>query len=166
MTFPRRQRKHCAGRLVAALAVIFVVLSEPWPAPAATTEQLVTDRNTGLAISGFDPVAYFVDHLARPGSGDFECVLAGAIWRFRNAGNRAAFLAHPDVYMPRFGGYDPVAIARGVAVAGHPEFWAVVGGRLYLFYDLVAQAEFVLDAERLAATAERKWPAVQQALVP
>ena len=34
--------------------------------------------------------------------------MRGAIWRFRNEGNRAAFAADPEVYMPRFGGYDPV----------------------------------------------------------
>ena len=29
--------------------------------PAATTERVVADRHTGLAIGGFDPVAYFTD---------------------------------------------------------------------------------------------------------
>ena len=36
------------------------------------------------------------------------------------SGNRAAFAANPDIYMPRFGGYDPLGVARGVAVAGNP----------------------------------------------
>lgn len=166
MTFPRRRWKRCALCLAGALAASLAVLAGPSPVPAATTERVVTDSNTGLAINGFDPVAYFTDHLARPGTGDFECVFEGAVWRFRNAGNRAAFLAHPDVYMPRFGGHDPVAVARGVAVAGHPQLWVVSGQRLYLFYDLEARAEFVLDAERLAATAERKWPTVQHGVTP
>ena len=77
---------------------------------AATGELVVVDRHTGLAISGFDPVAYFID-TPSPGRGEFEATFAGAVWRFRNAGNRAAFVADPEVYMPRFGGYDPVAVA-------------------------------------------------------
>ncbi len=166
MTILRRQRKQCRARLAAFAACLAGAVTAPWPAPATTTERLVADSNSGLAISGFDPVAYFADHAASLGSGEFECIIAGAIWRFRNAGNRAAFLAHPEIYMPRFGGYDPVAVARGVAVAGHPKLWLVFGERLYLFYDTQTQGEFVLDAERLAATAERKWPAVQRGLTP
>ncbi len=69
--------------------------------------------------------------------------LDGAVWRFRNEGNRAAFAEHPEVYMPHFGGYDPVAIARDTSVPGHPLFWAVTGERLYLFYSDEARAEFL-----------------------
>ena len=103
-----------AGRLVA------VGLCLAGPIGAATTERIVVDRNSGLAISGFDPVAYFTDAKPLPGKGEYEQAVAGAVWRFRSAGNRAAFKADPDVYMPRFGGYDPVGVARGVAVPGNP----------------------------------------------
>jgi hypothetical protein len=67
---------------------------------------------TGLAISGFDPVAYFTDSKAVPGRPELELNLKGVVWRFRSEGNRAAFQLAPDAYAPRFGGYDPVAISR------------------------------------------------------
>jgi hypothetical protein len=89
---------------------------------------------TGLAISGFDPVAYFTDSKAVPGRPELELNLKGVVWRFRSEGNRAAFQLAPDAYAPRFGGYDPVAISRDRAVPGHPLFWAITGERLYLFY--------------------------------
>jgi hypothetical protein len=101
---------------------------------ATTTEQVVTDRNTGLAISGFDPVTYFIDGAPLKGSDELEYAFAGAVWRFRNEGNRGAFIADPEVYMPRYGGYDPLGIARGVAVPGDPRVWLLAGERLYLFY--------------------------------
>ena len=101
---------------------------------AATADRIVVNSHTGLAISGFDPVAYFTDGKPKFGRPDMELSLDGAVWRFRNEGNRAAFADHPEVYTPRFGGYDPVAIARGASVPGHPLFWAVIGERLYLFY--------------------------------
>src|SRR5205814_1062288 len=67
------------------------------PAPrAAADEPIVVNVNTGLAISGFDPVAYFVDDGPKVGRPDMELSQGGAIWRFRNEGNRAAFTAHPD----------------------------------------------------------------------
>src|SRR5258707_11646198 len=64
-------------------------------ARAATTERVVVNRYSGLAIEGFDPVAYFTDSLSSPGVPDFEASERGAVWRFRNKGNRASFIAHP-----------------------------------------------------------------------
>jgi hypothetical protein len=157
MTVWRRQRK-----LSALLAALFIFA--PAAICAATTERSVVDRLTGLAISGYDPVAYFVEGRALPGKGEHEYAFAGGVWRFRNPGNRAAFIANPSVYMPRFGGYDPVGLTRGVTVPGNPRVWYVVGERLYLFYSLEAQAVFVLDADRLAATADRKWPSLRHQL--
>ena len=69
----------------------------------------------------------------------------GAVWRFCNIGNRAAFAARPDVYMPQFGGYDPVGVARGVAVAGNPNLWLIAGERLFLFYDRARLEKFAAD---------------------
>ena len=105
----------------------------PSAARAATTERVVVNRFSGLAIEGFDPVAYFADGEAEIGREQFEASEAGAVWRFRNEGNRASFVAHPDIYGPQFGGYDPIDLARGVTVAGNPRFWLVSGQRLYLF---------------------------------
>jgi hypothetical protein len=133
---------------------------------AATTEYVVVDRNTGLAINGFDPVAYFTDGTPRPGKGEFEYTWEGAVWRFSNDGNRGAFVANPEIYMPRFGGYDPVGVARGVGVPGNPQLWLVTGERLYLFYTPEARDAFAADADETSATADRNWPAVQRTLSP
>ena len=121
---------------------------------------LEVNAHTGLAISGFDPVAYFTDKAAEIGRPDLELSLAGDVWRFRNPGNLAEFAAHPDVYRPQFGGYDPVAIAHGTSVPGHPLFWSVTGERLYLFYSAQARTAFLADPGRILAGATRKWPAV------
>ncbi|HWP25568.1 MAG TPA: YHS domain-containing (seleno)protein [Xanthobacteraceae bacterium] len=132
---------------------------------AATTERIVTDPHTGLAISGYDPVAYFADSAARRGRAGIEARFGGATWRFRNLGNRAAFLMDPQIYMPAFGGYDPTGIARGVAVAGHPEIWLIVGEQLYLFHNEKTRAAFATDTKRSVATANRRWVDVQKTLV-
>lgn len=133
---------------------------------AATTERIVVDPLRGLALSGYDPVAYFTDSKPMMGRGELEYAFAGATWRFRNEGNRAAFVEHPEVYTPTFGGYDPVAAARGVATAGHPQIWLIVGERLYLFYSPEARKAFAADPDSVIATAERKWPAVLRTLSP
>jgi hypothetical protein len=133
---------------------------------AATTERIVTDHNSGLAIYGFDPVAYFVDGMAMPGRVGLEYRFDGAVWRFRNAGNRAAFIADPEVYRPRYGGYDPVAVARGVAVASDPRYWLIVGEQLYLFRDNATLRAFAADIAGIVAAADRSWPQVLSTLAP
>ena len=168
MTVARRQRKlHSCGLKTALLAaVVLAGLAVVRPIGAATTERVVVDRNSGLAISGFDPVAYFTDAKALAGKGEFEQEVAGAVWRFRSEGNRAAFVSDPDVYMPRFGGYDPVGVARGVAVAGNPLLWTISGERLYLFYTDDTRKEFGSDSDRVITTANRSWPSIHRKLVP
>jgi hypothetical protein len=136
----------------------------PCAAEAATTERVIVNRYTGLAIEGFDPVAYFAD--ARPGLGlpDFEASEAGAVWRFRNEGNRASFLAHPDIYGPQFGGYDPVDVARGVTYAGNPRFWLISGQRLYLFGREEHRDAFAADPQAVLRNANARWPDLEQNL--
>lgn len=161
MTAARQQRKT---RYVLLGFVLTVGIIAPLPSVAATADPTVVNSHTGLAISGFDPVAYFTDGKPKFGRPEMELSLGGAVWRFRNEGNRAAFSDHPEVYRPRFGGYDPVAVARGASVPGHPLFWVVIGGRLYLFYDVNARAAFVAEPGRIIETAERKWPVVARTI--
>jgi hypothetical protein len=165
MTSARRKRKQNRGRLAAvALAALFAVTAPA--ARAGLTQRIVVDWRTGLAISGYDPVAFFTDGKPTAGKPELELRYGGVAWRFANVGNRAAFADRPDVYMPQYGGYDPVGIARGVAVAGNPDVWVIVSERLYLFYDAARRAKFVADTPRLIAAAERKWPALEQTLDP
>jgi hypothetical protein len=150
----------------AAIARVLAVLSltSSGPAGATTTERVVSDPKTGLAISGFDPVGYFTD--ARPilGVPAMESSYEGAIWRFQNEGNRAAFVAHPKVYAPRFGGYDPVDLARGKTVETHPSLWLIVDQRLYLFATEANRAAFAVDSGSFVDSAERRWPELRESL--
>jgi hypothetical protein len=137
-------------------------LTKPvWP---ATASPVVTDPRTGFAIDGFDPVAYFTGDGPLQGRADHELRQGGAVWRFDSEANRAVFADHPEVYTPQFGGYDPVAIGRGVSVPGHPMTWAIVGERLYLFYDAKARADFVEAPRRAIEAAQRQWPDMQRTL--
>jgi len=155
----------------AALAVFFALLAgiglvgSDFAASASTTERVVANRFTGLAIEGFDPVAYFVDRRPVLGLPDFEAAEAGAVWRFHNEGNRACFVAHPEVYGPQFGGYDPTDVARGVAFAGNPRFWIITGERLYLFGLEANRDAFAADPERYLRQANARWPQLAQGLV-
>jgi len=151
------------GRLACLLAGIWFACPD-WAAQASTTERIVVNRFSGVAIEGFDPVGYFVDGTAEQGTAEFEANLWGAVWRFRNEGNRASFLAHPEVYGPQFGGYDPADIARGVTVAGNPRFFAIVAQRLYLFSREANRDAFAANPERFLYEVGKRWPALQEQL--
>jgi hypothetical protein len=171
MTGPAWKSRQCSaeawrGSGLLLAAALCASLGLAGPSGAISAEWVVVDPNSGLAINGFDPVAYFTDGAALPGKGEFEQAFAGTVWRFRSAGNRAAFLADPEVYMPRFGGYDPVGLTRGIVVAGNPKLWLISAQRLYLFYATDAQQEFANDSARVIATADSEWPRIQKTITP
>jgi len=161
----RRWARPAVCRLGLAVALALALLCFP-RVDAATTERVVTDVMTGLAVHGIDPVAYFTDGTPLYGRPDQEARYAGVIWRFRNEGNKAAFIADPDIYMPRYGGYDPIGIGRAVAVPGNPLLWAMVGERVYLFYNEEARARFMANPNEAILHADNKWPTVVSGLVP
>lgn len=168
MTSARQRRKASPGLglILGLVLALWLDLSGGIALRAAPADggPVVVNPNTGLAISGFDPVAYFTDRKPVVGRPNLELRVAGAVWRFRNDGNKAAFADRPDVYAPRFGGYDPVAAAHGNSVPGHPLYWTVIGERLYLFYSEQARAAFLKSPGNIIARAERNWPKVARAI--
>ena len=150
--------------LFAFLAVVFTQIALNQAAQGSTTERIVVNRYSGLAIEGFDPVAYFTDAQPVLGLPDFEAAKAGAVWRFQNAGNRDAFAAHPEIYGPQFGGYDPIDVARGVAYAGNPRFFVVTGQRLYLFGREDSRNAFAANPAKFLKDARARWPVLEKTL--
>ncbi len=116
------------------------------------------DDVNGYAIAGYDPVEYFVkDQAVRPNIG-IEAVWGGVSWNFRNTGNKAAFLADPHVYAPRFGGADPYQLANNQRVLGNPALFDIYEQRLYLFYDGVSLLAWKQDRKTYIARAMFAWP--------
>lgn len=168
MTAARQERK--SRRIRGAGAALLAVVSAWWAAQAmhharaATTELVVVNRHTGLAIDGVDPVSYFVDSAPKIGHPALELRYAEASWRFSNEGNRAAFAADPEVYAPRFGGHDAIGVARGAATPGYPDLWVIVSGQLYLFHSARSRAAFAANPDHAIGAATRRWPQVQRTL--
>lgn len=99
----------------------------------ALTERIVLDPQSGLAIYGYDPVAYVSEGMPELGSAEHEVKWAGAVWRFKSAANAALFEDHPARYAPRLGGYDPVVVLQGHAAPGNPHLFRIRPDGLYLF---------------------------------
>ncbi|OQW54374.1 MAG: hypothetical protein A4S14_15495 [Proteobacteria bacterium SG_bin9] len=159
-----QRRDSIRPKAGAALVLGLCALIAPFSPAASMTERVVVDRYTGLAIGGIDPVSYFTDALAVRGLPEFEAVSNGAIWRFARESNRAFFLANPDVYEPRFGGYDPVGVASGKPVAGLAQIWMIHGDRLYLFGREENRDAFAADPALYLRDADRGWVKLSETL--
>jgi hypothetical protein len=122
-------------------------------------ETMQRDNRTGFALSGFDPVAYFLNAAAVPGLPAYELVHEGAVWRFASAANLEAFREAPQIYTPRFGGFDASSVADGRVVDADPHRFAVIGSQLYFFHSDASRRRFLAEAA-LRKQAQERWPSV------
>jgi YHS domain-containing protein len=88
--------------ILIALLVINVVLSCAQRAESLPQINMTED---GVAIKGYDPVAYFTLGEPTRGSAEFEHTWMGAKWRFANAAHLELFKSNPGKFAPQYGGY-------------------------------------------------------------
>jgi hypothetical protein len=121
--------------------------------------QMVHDTRSGLAMFGYDAVAFHSDGKAVLGRPEFSAYIGGYLWHFASASNRAAFVADPDPYLPLFGGHDARGIGENRMVKGDPAHFVFVGGRTAFFRTLEDRDAFAAD-EALRRRALQQWPDV------
>ena len=114
----------------------------------------------GVAIQGYDAVAYHAQQQAVKGSRAFTHGWRGVTWQFASAENRDRFAKSPEAFMPEFGGFCAYGVSRGYAVDVDPEAFAVVDGRLYLNYSKRVQNTWNQDRAGYIAKARQNWPKV------
>lgn len=112
----------------------------------------------GLALDGYDAVAYFTVGKPVKGSADWAHEHGGATWRFSSSEHRDLFVADPERYAPQFGGYCAWAVANGYTADIDPEAFAVVDGKLFLNYNRSIQKKWEADRAALIGKANENWP--------
>jgi len=143
--------------LIRNLALIVAVAVHS--AAAAAGEFFEKD---GVAIRGYDPVAYFTDGKPVKGSPDFKADYKGSTFHFRSQANRDAFAADPGKYATQYGGYCAFGTAGGYKAATHPSAFTIVGSKLYLNYNQDVKKKWSSDVPGYVKSADRKWPDVSQ----
>jgi YHS domain-containing protein len=91
--------------VVTVLAIAIVIGGYFIWVPLGTTHPSVNQNEFGVAISGYDPVAYFTESRPVRGRQEHEYSWHGARWHFASAENRQRFAAQPERYAPQFGGF-------------------------------------------------------------
>jgi YHS domain-containing protein len=119
----------------------------------------------GVAIMGYDPVAYFTDGKAVKGSEKFSYDWLGTPWHFANDEHRKMFMSEPVKYAPQYGGYCVGEVAFGsVTINIDPQAFKIIDGKLYLIYDKPDAEYIATHAEDFLPKAEANWPAVKTRL--
>jgi len=116
---------------------------------------------SGLALKGYDPVAYFSEKKPLPGKPEFTARHEGATYRFASAANRDAFTAAPAKYAPQYGGYCAFGMASGYKAPIEPDAWTVVEGKLYLNYNQSVRRQWSADVPGYVRKADTNWPTVR-----
>jgi YHS domain-containing protein len=120
----------------------------------------MTSTQGGLAVRGYDPVAYFTENQPVEGNSQFAYDWQGATWHFASAKNRDLFTQNPAKYAPQYGGYCAWAVKKGGTAPSDPQAWKIVNGKLYLNFDANVQAQWQQDIPGNIAKADQNWPAV------
>ncbi len=123
--------------------------------------QYFTD-NSGLAIRGADPVAYFTEGQPVLGSAEFEYEWQGTTWRFSSAEHRDLFAAAPEDYAPQYGGFCAWAVSQGYTAPVDPNAWKIVDDKLYLNVNQRIQRRWESNISGHIAQADANWPGVLQ----
>ena len=96
--------------LGAALLALFI--AQPVTAGHGDESSTMNVGEDGLAIKGYDTVAYFTEGKAMVGSEDFQHVWREAKWNFTSAKHRAMFIASPEKYAPQFGAFCALGVSK------------------------------------------------------
>ena len=138
-------------------ALVLALILAPLVSSAGDKVNLVD----GVAVHGYDVVAYFTEGKPVEGNGDFTATHDGATYQFSSADNRDKFVENPAAYAPQYGGYCAFGTAMGRKFDGDPTAWRIVDDKLYLNLNKKIQERWVADIPGFIKGAENNWPIIE-----
>jgi YHS domain-containing protein len=136
-------------------AGLTMILSE-----GALAKGPINTDGKGIAIKGYDPVAYFTMDKPVKGDKSFEYEWKGVKWRFSTDKHKKLFIENPEKYAPRYGGYCAYGVAVNALFDIKPEAWSIVDGKLYLNKNLDVRETWRKDIPGNIKKANMNWPGV------
>ncbi len=116
---------------------------------------------SGKAIRGYDPVAYFAQSKAAKGNEKFVYQWNNANWYFASSENLELFKANPEKYAPQYGGYCAYGLSNGYKAPTSADAWTIDNGKLYLNYNLKVREDWNKDRQQRIEKADKNWPEVK-----
>lgn len=148
-----------------AITLAFVAFAAAPTSAFAVAEINVAPGKTllgpGVAVHGYDTVAYFTQDKPTLGSAKFSKVHNNATYRFANAENLKTFEANPDKYVPAYGGFCAFGVSVGAKFDGDPRLWKIVDGKLYLNLNKEIQQTWLKDIPGNISKANEAWKRIE-----
>jgi YHS domain-containing protein len=119
---------------------------------------LVQTDKRGVALEGYDPIAYFTDGKPQKGGANIEATYNGALYHFTSQAHRETFEKAPSKYAPAYGGYCGYAASIGKVRPADPLLWSIVDGQLIVQHTKGAVELWEKDVKRNKAKADKFWP--------
>ena len=136
--------------LLLTFGIVLPVFAQP--------KTLLNLDKTGVAIQGYDPVAFFTDHKPVKGKADFTSKHDGATYLFFSKEHKDLFDKEPAKFEPVFGGYCAYGVSRNKLVEIDVDAFQIVDGRLILQYSKGVRNDFNKDTQGNLARANANWP--------
>jgi len=124
--------------------------------------QLVNVDPNGIALQGYDPVAYFTDGGPVKGTQELSASYNGATYYFASAEHKAQFEKEPGKYAPRFGGYCAFAVSRGDTAPISVDAFQIIHGQLVLQHSKNVLERWQEDPEGNFKKATANWPEIMK----
>lgn len=147
--------KNFIGFLLITITVFFAGCGLLGISSSPSTQ--VNVNSSGMALDGYDAVAYFKENLPREGKSEFTAEYNGAKWQFASAENRDEFKKDPSKYAPQYGGYCAWAVGHNYTAKGDPQAWKIVDGKLYLNYNKEVQEKWQEDMPKFITDGDKNW---------
>jgi len=148
-------------KIVFASLIISLLSLQLHAQDASALRKKQFNLENGLAINGYDPVAYFKQHKAVKGSKDLAVYDQGVTYYFSSQDNKDDFKKNPAAYEPQYGGWCAYAMgAKGEKVSIDPETFKIINNKLYLFYNSFLNNTLKTwnkDENNLKVKADQNW---------
>ncbi len=146
-------------RTIIIMSILLIMLA----GTTAFAQTVLRDRN-GVAVEGYDVVAYFTLGEATEGNPEISAEHAGARYFFVSNEHRELFLEDPEAYLPQYGGYCAYAVSRGGTASIQPELWTIHDDRLFLNFNNRTHRRFEADLQGMITSADENWPGIRRRL--
>jgi YHS domain-containing protein len=144
-----------------ALLTLCLLLARPVLAGVPGSTSPINVDAQGLALGGYDPVAYFEDGKPTRGVKNLSASYGAARYLFVSESHRKLFLENPKKYVPEYGGFCAVGTSFGEKVDVDPETGKIINGKLYLNNGPKALEIFDHDTRNTISRANQNWPTVK-----
>ena len=119
-------------------------------------------NTNGVAIKGYDPVAYYSQNRAVVGNVTLTFDWSGSIWKFANKENLQSFSKEPEKYAPAYGGFCAYGTSEKHLSPTDPNAWTIVNNKLYLNYNLKVKDLWIKDTAIRIRAANNYWTTLKK----